>query len=51
VLDRLNWHWDVEPSRAAACVECGKCEEACTQHLPIIERLAQIAALDPARKG
>lgn len=26
-----------------ACTECGLCEEECTQHLPIIERLAEIA--------
>ena len=28
---------------ADECIECGLCEEACTQHLPITERLKEIA--------
>lgn len=28
---------------AKECIECGKCEEACTQHLPITARLKDIA--------
>jgi predicted aldo/keto reductase-like oxidoreductase len=28
---------------SAECIKCGKCEEECTQHLPIIDRLKQIA--------
>ena len=28
---------------AGECIQCGKCEEACTQHLNIIERLGEIA--------
>ena len=32
-------------SPAAACTQCGHCEESCTQHLPIRDRLAEIAAL------
>ena len=28
---------------AGDCLECAECEEACTQHLPIIERMSQIA--------
>jgi len=31
---------------ADACVECGRCEELCTQHLDIIERLKTIASWD-----
>jgi len=43
--DRLKWHWNLAPDVAAACLECGDCEQACTQHLPIRERLSAIAAL------
>lgn len=43
--DRLKWHWNLPPAEAARCTECGQCEEACTQHLPIISRLKQIASL------
>ncbi len=43
--DRLKWHWAMPAGAAAACTECGACEEACTQHLPIRERLRAIAAL------
>ncbi len=28
---------------AKDCIECGRCEEACTQHLPIIKRLQEMA--------
>jgi predicted aldo/keto reductase-like oxidoreductase len=43
--NRLKWHWELAPDVAAQCLECGDCEPACTQHLPIIERLRAIAAL------
>jgi predicted aldo/keto reductase-like oxidoreductase len=48
VTDRLKWHWGAAASGASACIACGQCETACTQHLPIIERLARIAALGRA---
>jgi predicted aldo/keto reductase-like oxidoreductase len=49
MLERLKWHWQVQALGAEKCVACGQCEEACTQHLPIIERLAEIASI--ARKS
>ena len=39
-----NWGTLVgRKAEAAACAQCGRCEEACTQHLNITERLEQIA--------
>jgi predicted aldo/keto reductase-like oxidoreductase len=43
ITNRLKWHWDVSPETAAGCVSCGRCEQACTQHLPIIQRLGEVA--------
>ncbi|MCK5806458.1 MAG: aldo/keto reductase [Lentisphaeria bacterium] len=43
---RSNYSWGVLVGRAAdadACTACGQCEDACTQHLPIIKRLAEMA--------
>jgi hypothetical protein len=47
--DRLNWHWDLTPADAKACSLCGACEERCTQHLPIRDRLKEIAGI-PSEK-
>jgi len=33
---------------AAACIECGQCQQDCTQHLPIVERLRQFAVWEQA---
>ena len=41
--NRLRWHWNLEKSGAGKCKSCGQCEEACTQHIDIIERLKEIA--------
>jgi len=43
----LKYYWGLTPEDAARCVACGACEKACTQHLPIIERLKEIAAIEP----
>ena len=45
ILDRLDMHWDILKDPAGDCIACGKCEKACTQHLPIIERLKEITIL------
>lgn len=44
IKERLYWHWSIPQETAATCTQCGKCESLCTQHLPIIARLAEIAA-------
>ena len=49
-LDRLKWHWTLPPEEASNCSLCGVCEERCTQHLPIRDRLAEIAELANKKK-
>ena len=39
--DRLKWHWAVSIKELDRCTSCRQCEEACTQHLPILERFEQ----------
>jgi predicted aldo/keto reductase-like oxidoreductase len=45
MINRLRWHWGITPETAGLekCVECGLCENACTQRLPIVSRLGEIA--------
>lgn len=52
IWERMKWHWHVSADQAAACTDCGECEEKCTQHLPIRERLAFAASVvdEPPRK-
>ncbi len=42
VANRLKWHWQVKIDELERCTECGKCEQACTQHLPILERFEEL---------
>lgn len=40
----IDWgRLTIRKAKAAQCIECGKCEGDCTQHLPIISRLKEIA--------
>jgi predicted aldo/keto reductase-like oxidoreductase len=43
MIGRIKYHWNIPVSKAADCIKCGQCEELCTQHLPIIDRLAEIS--------
>jgi predicted aldo/keto reductase-like oxidoreductase len=45
VSDRFRLHWGLDPKKAESCVACGACEAACTQHLDIIHRLKELAAI------
>lgn len=42
--NRLHYHWGISDVIAGleTCTECGACEQACTQHLPILERFDQL---------
>lgn len=49
----FNHKWGLLADRladAGACTECAACEEACTQHLNIIDRLKEIAAWEQTLK-
>jgi uncharacterized protein len=41
--DRLKWHFGIDDlSELERCTSCGNCEEACTQHLPILQRFEEM---------
>lgn len=45
MLDQLKWHWGlnlIERDLFNRCTQCGRCEDLCTQHLPIRNRLKDI---------
>ena len=44
IADRLKGHWGADIAMAKECIRCNKCEKLCTQHLPIMDRLDEIAA-------
>lgn len=41
---KANWDVDIDTHGPDKCVECGRCEELCTQKLPIMERLKDLDA-------
>lgn len=43
MIDRVNYHWGLSTDQAKKCIGCNKCEKLCTQHLPIVARLKEIA--------
>lgn len=44
ISDQHEWQLlAARQAQAADCSQCGRCEEACTQHLSIVERLKEIA--------
>ncbi|MDF2613004.1 MAG: aldo/keto reductase [Clostridia bacterium] len=47
IMSRIQNHWQLREENGGAleCIACGKCEKACTQKLPIIKRLEEIASL------
>ena len=45
ITDRLKWHWSLSAAEARKCTACAHCEELCTQHLPIVARMAEIGKM------
>ena len=39
---RLKYHWGADIGDLDRCIECRKCEDACTQRLPILQRFAEL---------
>ncbi len=42
---RMKGMWFMGTDSIDKCLECGKCERQCTQHLPIIQRLKEVRSL------
>jgi predicted aldo/keto reductase-like oxidoreductase len=48
----FNFHWYIlignakRKETAKNCTKCGNCEEQCTQHINIIERLEELAKIE-----
>lgn len=44
IRGRLDWHWGLLPEGHGLdrCTECGACEKACTQRLPVLQRLREV---------
>lgn len=57
-VNHLRYHWGIPNIQEVLdrCTECGKCERACTQHLPILKRFETLkadfqAVLDKEKKS
>ena len=44
VVTKLRMFWGLTVDAATGCVECGICEKLCTQKLPVVKRIKEIAA-------
>lgn len=40
---RNEYNWRPGGQKASACIQCGQCEGACPQHLPVVSLLAEVA--------
>jgi uncharacterized protein len=50
VADRLYWHWDLATTDAKGCTRCGQCEQRCTQHLPIRDRIEHVSKIEMPKR-
>lgn len=46
MLGRLKYHWGKKLEDLSVCSLCGACEERCTQHLPIRERIQEMQKVE-----
>ncbi len=42
IRNRLKYYWGVSITELDKCIDCGECELACTQHLPILKRFKEL---------
>ena len=50
-MEALQTWWEYGKTKEYPCIKCGACERKCTQHLPIIDRIARINEITlPLRK-
>ncbi len=42
IRNRLKFHWSTDMDVLERCTSCRQCEEACTQHLPILQRFEEL---------
>lgn len=42
VAMRMKYHWAIDISILEKCSQCRACEDACTQHIPILDRFEQL---------